>query len=436
MPKIEPRTLQGFFDYLPAEMALRRNTEDKIRQVFKSFGYPEINTPSIEYADILFGKYGEEEKLIYHFNDHGDRHVALRYDQTVPLARFIAEHKSELTFPFKRFEIGRVWRADAARKARKREFIQCDVDIIGTDSLYSDAEIIMVTMKVMKNLGLNNTMAHINNRKILSGIFTKLELTAEQIKEVLRSVDKFDKIGLSGVLKDLEERCNAKKINFEKIKETIEVLFALENKTFEEIKIILENYLIDKTGIEEIEEIFMILKNYGLNENVDYRFDLSLVRGLDYYTGMVFEVRSTDFSGSFAGGGRYADLCGMYSNDELSGTGVGIGFEPICSYLAEKKIELSQSKKVLVTIFGKELLKSSLEIAQKLREQGILVEVYPDPTDKIGKQFKYADNNKINLAIIIGEDEAKNNMYKLKDLSSGKQEDLNEKDLIKKLSEI
>jgi len=334
---IKPRTLQGFFDYFPQDMVLRRHVENTIRKVFRSHGYDEINTPSIEYAEILFGKYGEDEKLIYNFKDHGDRHVALRYDQTVPLARFVAEHNREIVFPFKRFEIGKVWRADAARKARKREFIQCDVDIIGTDSIYSDAEILFVVHDVFQALNMSDCTIKLSNRKILISIFENQNFNQKQIISIVRTIDKFDKIGLEGVLKEIKTKDEL--LDFTKTEKIIKDLFSLDNKPFQEYLEVLSPYIpANNQGIEETKQLIRLLKHYGLKENQDFNFDITLVRGLDYYTGMVFEVKNNHYKASFAGGGRYADLCSLYSNNQYSGVGVGIGFEPICIYLQEQKI--------------------------------------------------------------------------------------------------
>jgi len=426
MPKIEPRTLQGFFDYSGEEMSLRRSVEDKIRSVFVSYGYEELNTPSIEYADILFGKYGEEEKLIYHFNDHGDRHVALRYDQTVPLARFVAQNYNTLTFPFKRYEIGRVWRADAARKARKREFMQCDVDILGDNSSLADAEILMITMDVFKKLEIDLKL-HVSDRKILSQILEKEGVKTEWLTNIVHAIDKYDKIGQDGVLTELEERFEDKKTQDICKKATLKV-FELASKSFNEFRKCFElenSFLV---------EIFDFLQNTNFKEGRDYTFNLTLVRGLDYYTGMVFEARKDDYKASFAGGGRYDNLSAMYTDKNISGVGVGIGFEPIITFLKENSKLQEEANKVLVTVFDLKYATNSIKICEKLRNSGIICELFTDYSQKIGKQFKYADKKDIKKVVIIGEDEAKNNTYTLKDLSSGQQETLNLKDLIKKLS--
>jgi len=437
MSLIEPKTLQGFFDYFPEDMKTRSFVEKTIKEVFLKYGYDEINTPSIEYADILFGKYGDEEKLIYHFNDHGNRHVALRYDQTVPLARFVAQHQNKIKFPFKRFEIGRVWRADAARKARKREFMQCDADIIGEKSLLADAEILMLVSDVFKALKLDKCVLHISSREVLSSIFSQDGFDKKTISEIIKSIDKHDKIGTSGVLEEIQNKSKEYNFNFDKTQKILDKLFSFKNKSFKEIKKSLEKDLgPENESLNDLETIVSYLLDYGMKEEEDFIFNITLVRGLDYYTGMVFEVKSEDFRGSFAGGGRYDDLCSMYTDNNFSGVGVGIGFEPICAYMEENNKIDTANETVLITIFDKALVKNSLEITKLLRSNNISTQIYPYSDHKIKKQFKYANSKRNKYVIVIGESEIEKNTVMLKNMESGEQEELNQKDLVSKLSNL
>lgn len=429
MAQIEPRTLQGFSDYYGEEMALRSFVESKIRNIFNLYEVEELSTPAIEYGDILFGKYGEEEKLIYHFNDHGDRHVALRYDQTVPLARFVAQHQNKLIFPYKRFAIGKVWRADAARKARKREFIQCDMDIIGEESPLADAESIKMCVDIFRNLNIDDCVAYVSDRRILGGLIEKEGVDGKFVSDIVRSVDKYDKIGKDGVLKDLEDRARDVGFDFNKAKRAVELIFSLIGKSFDELKK-------EITVTDSLDQIVKLLNSYGLKEEKDYVIDLTLVRGLDYYTGMVFEMRSKNFKGSLAGGGRFDDLCSRYSNKQFCGVGFAVGFEPVCVYLQDKGISSMSSNKVLVTVFEEKLLENSINTINALRKNNIACELYSNYSHKMKKQFKYANSKGHKYVIVIGESEAEKETIMLKNMETGEQEELTEKDLISKLGNL
>lgn len=432
--KITPRTLQGFFDYLPHEMTLRQYVSDTWRQIFEKYGYGRLETPCLEYAEILSGKYGEEEKLIYNFEDRGGRKVALRYDHTVPLARAIAQHQNQIKLPFKRYEIAKVWRADAARKGRKREFYQCDVDIVGTKSTLSDAEIIFILHEGFNALDLKKHQILINNRKVLNGFIRYLNIPNDKGIEVYRSVDKFDKIGLKGVQNELQSRgvptkAIPKILNFIKYhgqnpKAVIDHFAKMLNQDEEA-----------QQGIEELRELVKHLKDYGVSQK-NYQITPCLVRGLDYYTGIVFEVVIPEYSRtSLAGGGRYDDLCTLFLGKQIPALGVAVGFEPICLALQEMKKgpkNLAPSQ-VLVTIFNPELVPESLKLAHLLRENNVKTTLYYDPTHKLGKQFEYADKNQIPFAIVLGPDEKKQKKVVLKDLNTGKQSKLSVPSLIKKL---
>ncbi|MBI5755150.1 histidine--tRNA ligase [Candidatus Peregrinibacteria bacterium] len=422
MQKIEPRTLQGMTDYLPDEMALRRHVKETWIKIFQKYGYGELETPAIEYADVLLGSYGEEEKLIYKFKDLGDREVALRYDQTVPLARVMTQHEARLTFPFKRYEINRVWRADSARKGRKREFYQCDIDIIGSDDVMAESEIIAVLHEGFTALGLSDHQIYINHRKAVNGFLRTLDLPEKAHIDVLRSIDKVDKIGMKGVEEELKTRgISAKAIpailNFlEKDDEKVESALGNLSK-------MVKGDNEGENGVSELKKLVQYLAHYNIPQK-NYRLKPSLVRGLDYYTGIVFEVKLPSFgNASLAGGGRYSELCSRFSDKKLSGTGVGIGFEPIC--MAIKELNLGPKNTapaaVLVTIFNEELVGKSIETAQFLRNKGIKTMVYPESDAKLGKQFKYADRLAIPYIVVIGPDEVAEGKVVVKNMADGSQ---------------
>lgn len=434
MLKVEPRTLQGFFDYLPNQMILRQYVKDVWTKIFQKYGFGQLETPALEYADILSGKYGEEEKLIYQFKDRGDREVALRYDQTVPLARVIAQHASEIVFPFKRFEINRVWRADAARKGRKREFYQCDADIVGSKSSLADAEIVALLYEGFNALKLENHMIVINNRKIISGFIRYLNMPQEKEVEVFRSIDKLDKVGLFGVEQELKER-GVQVSAISKILDYIKMEEKSPKDVLKEQKNMLKNSDEALEGIQELESVLEYFEMYEIPEK-HYVIKPNLVRGLDYYTGIIFEVFSPSFgSAALAGGGRYDKLCGLFSGHDISAVGVAVGFEPLCIALEElgKGPDKGSGLKALVTVFSEEYLKNSVETVKFLRKNGIAAEIYLEKGEKLGKQFQYADRKGIPFAIVIGEDEVAKNGVMVKDMKKGEQKFCKKEELAKML---
>lgn len=435
MSKIKARTLQGFFDYLPHEMTLRQHVADTWRTVFEKYGYGRLETPCLEYADVMKGKYGEDEKLIYEFADRGGRQVALRYDQTVPLARAIAQHQNEIQLPFKRYEIAKVWRADAARKGRKREFYQCDADILGTkDPSLADAEILFILHEGFKALDFPEHQILINNRKILNGFTRILNIPESKHIEVFRAVDKLDKVGKKGVEKELKDR-GVPATAIPKILKFIEYEGKNPAEVLKHFTSMLKGDAEAGEGIAELGAVVTHLKNYGI-PSANYQIAPSLVRGLDYYTGIVFEVIIPEYGRSaLAGGGRYDKLCGLFLGRDITAVGVAVGFEPICLALKEMKkgpANLSPAQ-VLVTIFSPEMTAESLKIACFLRENGIKTTLYYEPTHKLGKQLEYADKNAVPYAIVLGPDEKKQGKVVLKDLAKRKQTILTPAEILKKL---
>ncbi len=384
MNKITPRTLKGFRDFLPKEARKRQFVIDKLRSVFESYGFEPLETPALEYAEILEGKYGEEgEKLMYKFEDKGGRKVALRYDQTVPLARVIAQYSNSIPLPFKRYQISNVWRGENPQRGRFREFLQCDIDIAGISSSRSDAEIIQVAMESLERLGFKNFKILVNDRSL----FEKIP------KDALLSIDKLGKIGEKKVMAELSQK-------------------GIDVKILDKIKL-------NKPG-EKLQKIISLIKDKRVI------FEPTLARGLDYYTGLIIEVEVEGFdAGSVGGGGRYDNLIGLFSNQTIPAVGFSFGFDRLIEAIDELNLFPAEvtTTKVLVTLFSKELEKESIQTASMLREKGINTEVYLDEA-KMDKQLKYANQKGIPYVVIIGPDEAKSASATLKNMKTGEQNTL------------
>lgn len=399
---IRAQTLKGFRDFLPSAAIARQVVMEKIKDVFERYGFDPIETPALEYAETLIGKYGgEADKLLYLFRDNGKRKVGLRYDQTVPLSRVVAQYP-ELPKPFKRYQIQPVWRAENTQRGRFREFLQCDIDTVGSDSPLTDAEIIDCTLYTFKQLGFSGIVMHVNDRTI----FDELKLTKKEIT----IVDKLDKIGTDAVIKELETgRKNAKEL-FESLRST--------------------------RPTERIWKIFEALKRLGYKEDADFCFDRFLARGLDYYTSTIFELKTGAYaSGSLAGGGRFDKLIGQFSGQDLPAVGISFGFDRIMEAMEEFKLLSARSTttQLLVTIFSPDQLGASLELTTKLRRVGLNAEVYEDANAKLEKQLKYADRKGIPYVVIQGPDEIQRDVVKLKNMETKNQEELSVEALIEKL---
>lgn len=396
---IEPKTLKGFRDFLPAEARKRQYVIDTLRKVFESYGFEPLETPALEYAEILEGKYGEEgEKLMYKFEDKGGRKVAMRYDQTVPLARVVAQYQNRLSLPFKRYQISSVWRGENPQAGRFREFLQCDIDTVGTSSLLADAEIIACALTAVKRLGFDNLCMNINDRKALIWVETKY----------MRIIDKLPKIGKEEFRNEL-----LKDMTPEKVDQFI--------KDLEEVK-----------PTEDIKSVFGFLKSLGFEEGKDFKFDQFIVRGLDYYTNITFELlSSTGFSLSLGGGGRYDNLIGLFANRKIPAVGFSFGFDRLIE--AMDALDLFpkdlQRTKVLVTIFSPDLIDQSIKACEALSNANISQELYIDPNVKIEKQLKYADQKNIPYAALIGPKEAKENSATIKNMNTGEQKTVKLEDL-------
>lgn len=425
MNTIKPQLLKGFRDFLPEDMNVRNQVFDVFKKGFEKYGYQPLETPTLEYADILLGKYGEEaEKLIYQFEDRGKRKVAMKYDLTVPTCRVVAQYGDRIPLPFKRYQLQPVWRADNTQKGRFREFYQCDADTIGTSSMIADAEFIQMGLEIIGNLGFANSIARINNRKFINGLVKYVKATDEQFYDICISIDKLEKIGAEGVKEEMGKRGLPKEI----VNKIFDII-SLNGQTVDDLMKLFENKMAGindaQEGLRELKQIFEILNTSGLNQS-QYMFDLSIIRGLSYYTGPVWEFTVKDSGvGSIAGCGRYDKLIGMYLGRDIPATGGSFGIERIIEIVKDRNLlKSANNTKALVTIFSPKTLTNSLTVAQELRKNNINTELYADENSKIEKQLKYADKKNIPYVIIIGPDEVKNNLVKLKNMKTGEQKEL------------
>lgn len=381
---IKPQTLKGFRDFLPEEAVKRHYVIDIIRKTFELYGFEPIETPAIEYLEVFTGQIGEDEHLFYKFEDTGGRQVALRYDQTVPTCRLIAQYPDKITLPFKRYQIQTVWRAEKPQKGRYREFLQCDADIFGVENRTADAETVALTIDIFRNLGFEKPIAIINDRDLYHDVSYK----------AIVAIDKLAKIGEEGVIDELVRKGYTKD-------EAAKLLDSVRN---------------NKPN-ENLKTIFSYLDNYGMKEN--YRFDPTLARSFSYSNGTIWEIVDARFdSGSLAGCERFDSLVSRFASKKVPGVGFAIGFDRTVLAMEELGLfpPMKTKTKVLVTVFSSETLSSSQGLTQKLREKNINTDLYPDPTDKLDRQLKYANKKNIPFAAIIGPDEVKKKMVTLKDL--------------------
>jgi len=459
MAAIKPSLAKGTRDFSPAEMEKRNYIFNTLKTVFKKFGYNEIQTPSFENLSTLTGKYGDEgDKLIFKILNSGDYlskvseeklaernsnklipHIsekALRYDLTVPFARYVVMHQNEIALPFKRFQIQPVWRADRPQRGRYREFYQCDVDVVGSESLLNEAEFILIYQEALLALGLKDFTIKINNRKILTGI-AEIIGKPELIVDMTVAIDKLDKIGLDGVNKELLERGFTNE-DLETLKPIIELQGSNEEK-LSQLKTVLANSETGLKGIQEIEEVFSYVKAFA-NDQVLSQFvevEITLARGLNYYTGCIFEVKTNEVAmGSIGGGGRYDDLTGMFGLKGLTGVGVSFGADRIYDVLEELNLypeSNSTNTKVLIINFDKSIESFTLPLLASLRQAGIPSELYPTAA-KLKKQMSYADAKRIPFVLLIGDEEKESALLSLKNMDSGEQVKITVQDLIKQLS--
>ena len=426
-------------------MARRNYIFDTIRSVFGLYGFQQIETPAMENIGTLMGKYGEEgDKLLFRIQNSGEKAASapekgLRYDLTVPFARYVVQHREEIAFPFKRFQIQPVWRADRPQKGRYREFYQCDVDVIGSDSLIGELELIQIVEEVYRRLGIRVCL-HINNRKILAGIAEVIG-APDKIVDITVAIDKLDKIGVEAVNAELKERgLSDEQVEALQpiLKPTPTLPEGRENDPKAKLASLRE-YLagseIGLKGVAEMEEIFDELSIVNCQLSID--LDLCLARGLNYYTGAIFEVKALDAQiGSITGGGRYDNLTGIFGLPNVSGVGISFGADRIYDVLTELNLfpaALQSSTQVLFAAFGQEELRYALRWAKELRANGIAVEVYPEPA-KMKKQMGYADTKQIPFVAIVGGDEMAQNKVMLKNMTSGEQKLVELGELVKTLN--
>lgn len=456
----KPSLPKGTRDFSPQEMVKRNYIFDTIKTVFKKYGYAEIQTPSMENLTTLTGKYGDEgDKLIFKILNSGDflgkvdeqllatknsqlatskiSEKALRYDLTVPFARYVVMHQNDIAFPFKRFQVQPVWRADRPQKGRYREFYQCDADVVGSPSLLNEAEFVLIYHEALSNLGLKDFSIKINNRKILSGIAEMIG-KPELIVDMTVAIDKLDKIGLDGVSKELLER-GFTESDIEQLKPVI-LLDGSNVEKLESLKKVLANSAIGLKGIEEIETVFNYvskLATHNLQPTTQLELDITLARGLNYYTGCIFEVKTNEVAmGSIGGGGRYDDLTGMFGLKDLTGVGISFGADRIYDVLEELNLfpeTAAQGTQVLISNFDEAAELYALPVLQQLRTAGIATELYPSAT-KLKKQLGYADSKNIPFVVLIGADEMQNGLLTLKDMKSGEQQQLDVASIIEKLT--
>ena len=434
MNKIEPRTLPGFMELLPKEQILFNKMKEKIQKSYEKFGFLPIDTPIIEMSDVLLAKAGgETEKQIYRFQK-GDNDLALRFDLTVPLAKYVTEYYNDLSFPFRRYQIGKVYRGERPQKGRFREFYQCDIDIIGDGelSIINDAEMPAVIYSTIKDLGFEDFTICINNRKLLSGLFKELDLEKKSV-DIMRIIDKIEKIGKENViecLKDLELNEN----QIDDIMNFIEISGTTEEKIDSLEKLNYTNEIFNE-GLEELKQVVKYVKVFGVPDS-NFKVDLTIARGLDYYTGTVYETFLNEYRelGSVCSGGRYDNLAEYYTDKKLPGVGISIGLTRLFYKLNELnalKEEQNSIAKVLVVSMVEDNSKA-LEVATALRNENINAEVYLE-NKKIKAKFKYADRLAIPYVIVIGEDEIANNIVTLKNMQTGEQETLKIEEVIKKI---
>jgi len=446
----KPSIPKGTRDFLPDEMVRRNFIFDIIKDVFRLYGYLPIETPAMENLSTLLGKYGEEgDKLLFRILNSGDflsktddktlseREIniissqisekGLRYDLTVPFARYVVQHQNEITFPFKRYQIQPVWRADRPQKGRYREFFQCDVDVIGSNGLFNEVEMIQIIDEVFRRLKIR-VAVKLNNRKILAGL-AEIIGEPDRITDITIAIDKLDKIGRENVNAELEERGLSKNAI-----EKLQPIFEISGKNEEKIQKLNEIFAhssIGTKGLEEISQIVLFLKELDLETSVE--LDLTLARGLSYYTGAIFEVKALDYEiGSITGGGRYDDLTGIFGLKDVSGVGMSFGADRIFDVMNQLNLypqEVTSSTQLLFVNFGEIEALKCMKLASILRKRGIKTEIYPD-NDKIKKQMAYADKKSIPYVAIVGENEIKTNTVTLKIMQTGEQKSVSVEELI------
>lgn len=449
----KPTVAKGTRDFNPAQVAKRNYIFDTIKAQFKKFGFQPIETPSFENSATLMGKYGEEgDRLIFKILNSGDylkkvdaqllenknsikttsviSEKALRYDLTVPFARYVAQHQNEIEFPFKRYQIQPVWRADRPQKGRFREFYQCDADVVGSDSLWQEVEFVQLYDAVFTALNLNGVTIKINNRKILSGIAEVIG-ASDKLIDFTVALDKLDKIGKDGVVNEMLAK-GITEIAIEKLRPLFNFTGSFNEKLLQ-LKALLSNSEVGTKGVEELQFINDAIENLGLSSAI-LNLDVTLARGLNYYTGAIYEVSAPEGVqiGSIGGGGRYADLTSVFGLKNVSGVGISFGLDRIYLVLEELNLfpkTINDTTKIIFINFGNTEALYCLKAIKQLRLNGVTAELYPSAL-KMKKQMNYANKRQIPFVVLVGFDEIKNEIYTLKNMKTGTQEKLNITDLI------
>lgn len=452
----KPSIPKGTRDFSPEEVVKRNYIMDTIKSCFTTYGFQPIETPSFENSDTLMGKYGEEgDRLIFKILNSGDylskvedglyaekdslkitssiSEKALRYDLTVPFARYVVQHQNEITFPFKRYQMQPVWRADRPQKGRFREFYQCDADVVGSDSLWQEVELVQLYDAVFSKLGLKGTTIKMNNRKVLSGIAEVIG-EADKLIDFTVALDKLDKIGEEGVKKEMREKGISESAIVK-----VQPLFTASGTASDKLNLLSDLLSSSKVGMKGVEELSFIVNSVetlGL-ESARLEIDVTLARGLNYYTGAIFEVSAPDgvAMGSIGGGGRYDDLTGIFGLKDMSGVGISFGLDRI--YLVLEELNLfpetaTANTKVLFINFGETEALYAMKAISKLRQRGISAELYPDSA-KMGKQMGYSDKRNIPFTVLAGASEMEASEYTLKNMKSGEQASVDFETLVRKL---
>ena len=422
MNKTEPRTLAGFMELMPNEQILFEQIKQKIEKTYQKFGFLPLDTPILELSEVLLAKAGgETEKQIYRFNK-GDTDISMRFDLTVPLAKYVAKNYGNLSFPFRRYQIGKVYRGERTQKGRFREFYQCDIDIIGDGelSIINDAELPSVIYNVFKELGFDNFTIKINNRKLFNGLFESLNQKENSV-EILRIIDKIEKIGKEAVIEELE-KIEVSKKSIDTIMNFIEIDGTTDEKLQKLQDLGIQNETF-KIGFEELTQVVKYVRSFGIPEQ-NFKVDLTIARGLDYYTGTVYETFLNEYRelGSVCSGGRYENLAENYTDKKLPGVGISIGLTRLFYKLEELNLINAEKKSVaeVLIIPMLEDLSVPIKVANDLRKSGINTEIFLNDK-KLKAKMKYADKLEIPYVIVIGEDEVKTESVKIKEMLTGKE---------------
>lgn len=403
MSQNKPQTLKGFRDFLPPQMAVRNYVKNVFIEVFEKFGFEPLETPALEYALTLMGKYGDEaDKLVYSFQDQGDRSIGLRYDLTVPVSKVLAIYQNQIPLPFKRYQIQPVWRAEKPQKGRYREILQCDIDTFGSSSPIADAEIVTIIYEILQKLNFKKYSIRLNSRAVLTQILPQ--------KSLLQTLDKYQKIGKVGVTEEFKQK-------------------GLDQSKIDQIFKSLESIKPD----QQLQQVFDKIEALGIPKNV-FQFDPTMVRGLDYYTGTIFETYVEEPKiGSITGGGRYDSLIQLLGGPNIPAVGTTIGLDRIVDCILELNLLPNLTKtttKVMIANFGPETEAESLQLATNLRSQNIPTLLYPT-ADKLGKQFKYASDKGIPFVAVLGPDEVAQNKITIKNMATGEQQLISSLDIVK-----